>query len=159
MTIEGKSFGPVGTKYTEDVQVSKGGKDNCTDVTVTVESTEMTCEMPAGVGQGFNLRTWIDGQATRTPAGVVYPNIAELWYQDPEVYDITHIDTDFSTSPSTVHADAGYDYMGPWVTITGVNFGPQGESDDTSDPRIDFVSGACQNDYGSVMLFLRLVRI
>ncbi|QDZ19799.1 hypothetical protein A3770_03p23170 [Chloropicon primus] len=105
ITVVGGGFGPVGQKLQiDEVQiVSSVGAMTCTNMIVTVEDTEMTCDVLPGTGAAYNVYVTIAGQKSGATGE------GKFSYPPPEVT---------SVAPAAGRA-------GDQIVVTGKNFGTE----------------------------------
>ena len=127
----GTNFGPVGTANLDNV-VFKGGvlvTINCTGATVSVAHTQITCDVPEGVGYQLRPSFSIAGIAAVSGSNGVLnydgPNITSVTasYTGPSSFYNTSGPLVYTTSGQTIDKST---QVGNWVTITGKNFGEVG---------------------------------
>jgi len=99
-TITGKNFGPAGSSLVNSVILRKTSKEMmCTDATVTVDNTQLTCTIGAGSGLAYDMALTIFNQTNNDGA--------KYAFQAPVVDSV----------------QPGQAKPGDLVTITGKNFG------------------------------------
>jgi len=126
ITIHGSSFGPIGTAVASVlINNSTGTQATCTSPSVTVAHSQIECTMPAGQGKGLEVKLNIGAQDSTGGAG-------KFSYEEPSITSIANMDTNQATTILAIH-NTTYPSLypthqtGPWMIITGNNFGPIGQ--------------------------------
>ena len=133
VTLTGSNFGPVGTANVDSV-VFTGVPSTlsvaCENATVVVANTEMTCDVPAGVGYQLSPTVTIAGipSADGQPGRLIYdgPVVTSVSksYTGPFGWNGTGYYVNSTEYDGIIHNYTNT--IGNWVTITGRNFGPPG---------------------------------